>query len=99
LGCPKVVRVKAAAWEVTGPSSMAIPAIPFFKMTGNYKLQYQLKNDDGMPYANKKYTLILADYQKIEGVTDQYGMTQIFYSETGRSAEIHLHLDERTKNG
>ena len=98
LGCPKMVWVRCAGFQVLGPNSKAIPAFPFFKMSGNYKLQYQLTNDDGIPYANTKYTLTLADYQQIEGVTNQDGMTQVFYSETGQPAKIHLHLEEETKN-
>lgn len=49
-------------------------------------------NDNHVPHANKKYTVYLSDHQMLEGVTDENGMTQVFYSEKASIAKIHLHL-------
>ena len=93
IGSPKVVRVRAPL-VVSGAESLSIPALPLFKMTGTYKLQYQLTDDNNLPHANKKYTVYLSDYQKLEGVTDENGMTQVFYSEKAVVAKIHLHFED-----
>ncbi|MDO5070047.1 MAG: type VI secretion system Vgr family protein, partial [Neisseria zoodegmatis] len=99
LGCPKMVWVKCAGFQVMGPSSISIPLLPLFKMTGNNRLQFYLTDDDNNPYAHRKYTLTLSDYQTIEGITDENGMTQIIYSENKKAIEIYLNLDGGKENG
>ena len=63
-------------------------------MTGTYKLQYQLTDDNNLPHANKKYTVYLSDYQKLEGVYRRKWNDTGVYSEKAVVAKIHLHFED-----
>lgn len=57
-----------------------------------HNLQYQLVDDDGNPYSNTKYKVILAN-EMITDVTDNDGFTKCFYSDNPEKIVIHVLKD------
>ena len=58
-----------------------------------YRIQFRLTDDNGIPYANTKFSIKLAEGEK-KGVTDENGFTPTYFSQEEGNAEIRLHFDE-----
>ncbi|TDR25019.1 DUF2345 domain-containing protein, partial [Hydromonas duriensis] len=65
-------------------------SLPFESMPKNYNIQYVFQDDDGNPYANRKYEVWKENGEVIKGVTDAQGQTQVFYSPTSEEYVAHL---------
>ncbi|WP_150539504.1 PAAR domain-containing protein [Actinobacillus vicugnae] len=60
----------------------------------NYKIQFHFIDDDGNPYANTAFSVLLPEGLK-KGMTNENGMTPIFYTEDESKVKIHLHINEK----
>ncbi|MFZ7323550.1 hypothetical protein ACLSZQ_10930, partial [Avibacterium volantium] len=63
-----------------------------------YRLQFHLLDDEGRPYQNTPFSIKLPEGEQ-KGITDENGLTPVYFSEQSAEAEIRLHinkLDERS---
>ncbi|RUS65384.1 hypothetical protein CUZ56_03033 [Saezia sanguinis] len=91
---PGIIEHKAASFPFKGPTSLsyAMPHLP--KLEGNYNLRFHFVDDDGVPYANKEYTLFFPDGSSTTGVTDENGYTLTEYFDFPEKIRAHLKLDQ-----
>ncbi|EAN4681798.1 type VI secretion system tip protein VgrG [Salmonella enterica] len=68
------------------PKLMAFPEIE----SGEYNIQFNFKDDDGVPYANTRYIAFFADGTRKEGVTDENGRTDNFNCDKEQEIEVRL---------
>ncbi|OSI14235.1 hypothetical protein BV912_12650 [Neisseria dumasiana] len=88
LGCPKMVWVKCAGFQVMGPNQVK-QILPFF--TGPYSGAFVVKDEKtGEVVKNQKYLMTLPDGQTILGETENEGKTITAYS--ANSEQITLEL-------
>ncbi|OSI22003.1 DUF2345 domain-containing protein, partial [Neisseria dumasiana] len=92
LGCPKMVWVKCAGFQVMGSSSAQIK-FPTFKP--NYSAFYILENQNGKPIANEPYTLKLSDGIEYSGRTNNKGETNIVFTSEPQTVELTIHNQKK----
>ena len=68
------------------PELMAFPVIE----SGEYNIQFNFKDDDGIPYANTRYIAFMADGTRKEGITDENGKTDNFNCDKEQEIEVRL---------
>lgn len=68
-----------------------------YMQKNKYQIRFHMTNDDGVPYANTKFTILFSDAE-LEGMTDENGFTPVFYSDKESEAEIKLHFGEDNNN-
>ncbi|SNU79443.1 Uncharacterized protein conserved in bacteria [Neisseria zoodegmatis] len=75
LGCPKMVWVKCAGFQVMGPRSLS----QMFNTLPKTKFDQEIlvKTPSVKPIANRRFILTRSDGTKIQGVTDANGSTGI----------------------
>ncbi|WP_392562169.1 type VI secretion system tip protein TssI/VgrG [Orbus sturtevantii] len=72
---------------------MGAPVVSEPTKSTEHSLRYLLANDEGQPYANHDYIVILPNEETIKGVTDAEGYTEPFYSRYPEDVVIHLVSD------
>ncbi|UOO75881.1 type VI secretion system tip protein VgrG [Neisseria sp. Dent CA1/247] len=87
LGCPKMVWVKCAGFQVMGPSSagvnmQGIPAVE------KYDEQFVLLSPSGKPKKKAQYVIIDKKGNEFFGITDEKGRTARIHTETQEELEI-----------
>lgn len=70
----------------------------FSNKTDKYQLCFQAIDDNGNPYANIPFSLLLSDGSQVRGKTDEEGFTQVFYSDEEQQATFRLHIDTKEIN-
>ncbi|MDO5070226.1 MAG: hypothetical protein Q4D78_08565, partial [Neisseria zoodegmatis] len=88
LGCPKMVWVKCAGFQVMGPNSagvnmQGIPAVE------KYDEQFQLLLPDSSPMRFVEYN-IRSGEQEITGKTTSKGISQRIHTEQKQELEVEL---------
>ena len=58
-----------------------------------YNRKIQFVDDDGIPYDNEEYIAYLEDGTEVEGITDDKGYTEVFYSYNPEEVEVRLKID------
>lgn len=58
-----------------------------------YKVQFHFKNDEGKPYANMPFSILLPDGER-KGKTDAHGFTPIYSTEQAGEVKTRLHFSE-----
>lgn len=48
------------------------------------------KDENGIPYATTKYAVLMSDGTEINGVTDEFGNTQILTAKNIDTVRVHL---------
>ena len=89
IGSPKVVRVRAPL-VVTGPSYNRA-SLPIFNSP--FRRRFLFEDEEGRPYAFKRYMARWKDGYQTFGVTDENGNTEVFI--TDESEDIYVHLLEK----
>ena len=64
---------------------------------GNNNLQFQLKDDDEIPYAKTPYIAYFQDGTSLEGTTDENGYTKVFNTIGEQDIDIHLDIGNTSK--
>ncbi|TCP88660.1 hypothetical protein EDC44_1516, partial [Cricetibacter osteomyelitidis] len=57
-----------------------------------YRIQFKMLDDDGLPYANTQFSVLLPEGER-KGITDENGMTPIFYTKSEETIKCHLYFD------
>ncbi|OPH35845.1 Uncharacterised protein [Moraxella lacunata] len=88
---PKIFKVKAETTKLLEGEQVPMPNLPFLPKL--YTLCFHFTNDDNVPYAHTAYTA----HNKVtgelfEGITDDKGKTQVFYTDSQEDIEIHLDI-------
>lgn len=69
-------------------------------MDGVYNLAYQFLDDDDEPYAHTVYTATnKRTGEEFRGITNEYGWSERFHSNSEDEIEVHLELDWQNDNG
>lgn len=64
----------------------------YVSVQGKHNLRFHFTDDDDVPYSNTEYIATFPDGTTKEGVTDDEGYTESFYSHTEQEIEVHLKL-------
>ncbi|ELY6085878.1 type VI secretion system tip protein VgrG [Cronobacter sakazakii] len=88
-------RTKAGYYERQQKASAkpAMAPLPEKITSDEYNVQFHFTDDDGIPYANTKYIVTLADGSEREGMTDEKGYTEDFSSYTDDEIKVKLISD------
>ena len=70
IGCPTMVRVKCAGFDVTGPAEKSYAYNSFVQ---NKDEMFILKDKNGQPMSHFRYKIVNADGEIFHGVSDENG--------------------------
>ncbi|OSI15185.1 hypothetical protein BV914_08225 [Neisseria dumasiana] len=87
LGCPKMVWVKCAGFQVMGPSSINYP---FFRIMGSYSHRFQVKNEDTGEIEKDFPYLLRSKKEYFFGYSDDSGFTDRIYTDSPEEIEIFV---------
>ena len=77
-----------------GTDGLGLAGLPSLIAGAMYKAQFKFADDDDIPYANIPYIAINESTKEIfEGVTDNEGNTETFFSSDPDEIKVHLKLD------
>ena len=92
IGSPVKFTIRAPMAS-EGPASLDVN-LPEFAGLMNYDIQFVFKDDEGQPYKNYKYVAWKESGETIEGVTDDKGQTQVFYSPDPEEYVVRLKFNQ-----
>ncbi|RLZ09646.1 DUF2345 domain-containing protein, partial [Acinetobacter sp. 2JN-4] len=89
-------EVKAGQHLFMGGSNMnlSVPQLPVFGVKNHHNLRYLLKDKENIPFAHHKYIAFMPNGEKLEGLTDENGYTQLFNTVRPEDISIHLYNNE-----
>lgn len=80
-----------------GKDGLGLAGLPSLIAGAMYKAKFKFADDDDIPYANTPYIAKNENTKEtFEGVTDDEGNTETFYSSNPDEIKIHLKLDNHT---
>ncbi|SUA48883.1 Uncharacterized protein conserved in bacteria [Neisseria zoodegmatis] len=91
LGCPKMVWVKCAGFQVMGPSSWTMDMAKFSMHKNDFELFYHDANL--MPIGNAPYRVVLANGQEYSGKLDKDGKA-VLKNINASEAEVYFGYSE-----
>lgn len=89
---PAKFEAKAGQHKFEGGEKVlsTVPQLPVMGEKNQHNLRYLLKDKENNPFTYHKYIAFLPNGEKVEGLTDEKGYTQLF--NTVRPEEISIHL-------
>ncbi|MDR7015469.1 type VI secretion system Vgr family protein [Acinetobacter sp. 3657] len=87
---------KAGQHLFMGGSSvnLSVPQLPVYGEKNHHNLRYLLKDKEDIPFAHHKYIAFMPNGEKLEGLTDENGYTQLFNTVRPEDISIHLYNNE-----
>ncbi|ENW96334.1 hypothetical protein F903_02104 [Acinetobacter sp. NIPH 298] len=87
---------KAGQHLFNGGSSvnLSVPQLPVYGEKNHHNLRYLLKDKEDIPFAHHKYIAFMPNGEKLEGLTDENGYTQLFNTVRPEDISIHLYNNE-----